>query len=127
MRSKRSRAASALRDFDGDGDLDLFIGGRVSKEYPLPARSYILHNKKGIFTDVTEKVCPALQKPGMVTAAVWADFDNDKQTDLIITGEWMAVRFFKNNHGLLKEVTDSTGLDQYAWNVAKPDCGRYRQ
>jgi enediyne biosynthesis protein E4 len=97
-------------DFDGDGDLDLFIGGRVSKEYPLPARSYILHNKKGIFTDVTEKVCPALQKPGMVTAAVWADFDRDGQTDLIITGEWMAVRFFKNDHGLLKEVSDSTGL-----------------
>lgn len=97
-------------DFDGDGDLDLFIGGRVSKEYPLPARSFILQNNHGVFTDVTAKVCPALLKPGMITAAVWTDFDNDKQMDLVVTGEWMALRFFKNNHGVLKEVTDSTGL-----------------
>ena len=46
----------------------------------------------------------------MVTSAVWTDFDNDKQTDLVIAGEWMPVRFFKNNHGLLNEATDSTGL-----------------
>ena len=46
----------------------------------------------------------------MVTSAVWTDFDNDKQTDLIIAGEWMPVRFFKNNHGHLTEVTESTGL-----------------
>jgi len=52
-----------------------------------------------------------LQYPGMVTSAVWTDFDNDKQTDLIIAGEWMQVRFFKNNHGLLTEVTESTGLE----------------
>ncbi len=97
-------------DFDGDGDLDLFIGGRVSKEYPLPARSFILQNNNGYFTDVTEKVCPALQKPGMVTAAVWADFNNDNQIDLVVAGEWMPIRFFKNNHGILKESTDSTGL-----------------
>jgi enediyne biosynthesis protein E4 len=97
-------------DFDGDGDLDLFIGGRVSKEYPVPARSFILQNNHGIFTDVTGQVCPALQKPGMITAAVWTDFDNDKQTDLVVVGEWMPLRFFKNNHGVLKEVTDSTGL-----------------
>jgi hypothetical protein len=99
-------------DYDGDGDMDLFIGGRVSKKYPLPARSFILQNNKGIFTDVTSKVCPALQKPGMVTSAVWIDFDNDKQTDLIIAGEWMPVRFFKNNHGALKEVTETMDLTQ---------------
>ncbi len=97
-------------DLDGDGAMDLFIGGRVSRQYPLPARSFILHNDHGVFTDVTAKVCPALQKPGMITAATWTDFDNDKQTDLVITGEWMPVRFFKNSHGLLNEVTDSTGL-----------------
>ena len=58
-------------DYDGDGDQDLFIGGRVSKEYPLSPRSYILQNNKGVFTDVTAKVCPALQNAGMVTSAVW--------------------------------------------------------
>lgn len=97
-------------DYNGDGQPDLFIGGRVSKTYPLPPRSFILQNNKGIFTDVTAKVCPALQKPGMVTSAVWTDFDSDKQLDLVIAGEWMPIRFFKNNHGILKEVTDSTGL-----------------
>ena len=97
-------------DYDGDGDLDLFIGGRVSKQYPLPARSFLLQNNKGVFTDVTAKVCPALQTPGMVTSAVWADVNNDKQTDLIIAGEWMPIRFFKNNHGNLIETTASTGL-----------------
>ena len=97
-------------DYNGDGQPDLFIGGRVSKTYPLSPKSFILQNNKGIFTDVTAKVCPALQKPGMVTSAVWTDFDNDKQVDLVIAGEWMPIRFFKNNHGILREVTDSTGL-----------------
>jgi hypothetical protein len=99
-------------DYDGDGDLDLFIGGRVSKKYPMPPQSFILQNDKGVFTDMTAQVCPALQKPGMLTSAVWTDFDNDKQTDLVIAGEWMPIRFFKNNHGSLQEVTDATGLSQ---------------
>ncbi len=100
----------SVGDYDGDGDMDLFIGGRISGKYPLSPKSFILQNNKGVFTDVTAKVCPALQNPGMVTSAVWTDFDNDKQTDLVIAGEWMPVRFFKNNHGVLTEVTDSTGL-----------------
>ena len=99
-------------DYDHDGDLDLFIGGRVSKKYPMPAQSFILQNNKGVFTDVTSKVCTVLQKPGMITSAVWTDFDNDKQMDLVIAGEWMPIRFFKNNHARLQEVTDSTGLLQ---------------
>ena len=99
-------------DYDGDGDSDLFIGGRVSKKYPVTPSSFLLQNNNGIFTDVTAKICPALQKVGMVTSAVWADFDNDKQTDLIIAGEWMPVQFFKNNHGNLVEATSSTGLTQ---------------
>jgi enediyne biosynthesis protein E4 len=99
-------------DYDGDGDLDIFIGGRVSKTYPLSPKSFILQNNKGIFTDVTQTVCPALQQAGMVTAATWVDFDNDKKTDLVIAGEWMPVRFFKNSASTLKEVTSTTGLTQ---------------
>ena len=99
-----------IADYDGDGYPDVFIGGRVSKTYPLPPHSFILKNNKGIFSDVTAKVCPALEKPGMVTSAVWMDFNNDKQPDLVIAGEWMPLRFFRNEHGLLKEVTDSMGL-----------------
>ena len=97
-------------DLDGDGDPDLFIGGRVSGKYPMSPASFILRNDKGIFTDVTAEVCPELQYPGMVTSAVWTDYDNDKQTDLIIAGEWMPVRFFKNNHGRLTDATASTTL-----------------
>jgi enediyne biosynthesis protein E4 len=99
-------------DYDGDGDSDLFIGGRVSSKYPLPARSFILQNQRGVFIDVTNKTCPALVQPGMVTSAVWTDVDNDKHIDLVIAGEWMPVRFFKNNGSTLSEVTNSTGLEQ---------------
>lgn len=98
-------------DYDNDGDLDLFIGGRVSRQYPLSPRSFILQNNHGVFSDVTQKICAALEKPGMITSSAWTDFDNDKQPDLIIAGEWMPVRFFKNNHGKLQEVTANTGLD----------------
>ena len=99
-------------DYDHDGDLDLFIGGRVSKQYPLSPRSFILQNDHGVFSDITENACAFLQKPGMVTSSVWTDFDNDRQLDLIVAGEWMPVRFFKNDRGILKEVTDGTGLEQ---------------
>ena len=97
-------------DYDGDGDEDLFIGGRVSERYPLPPNSYLLQNNNGIFTDVTASVCPALKNTGMVTAAVATDFNNDQQPDLIIAGDWMPVRFFKNSNGRLEEVTRATGL-----------------
>jgi enediyne biosynthesis protein E4 len=99
-------------DYDKDGDLDLFVGGRISKQYPTSPASFVLQNDNGIFSDVTEKVCPLLQKAGMVTASKWTDFDNDGQVDLIIAGEWMPVRFFKNNHGRLEDVTSGTGLSQ---------------
>lgn len=104
--------AISVGDYDYDGLPDLFIGGRVSGRYPLPPKSFILHNNKGFFSDVTATVCPALQQPGMITGAVWTDLDNDQQTDLVIAGEWMAVRFFKNDKGRLQEITGATGLQQ---------------
>ena len=98
-------------DYDGDGDVDLFIGGRVSpNNFPVAPNSYILQNNGGTFTDVTKSVNPSLQQIGMVTAAVWTDLDNDNKPDLVITGEWMAVRFFKNDGKKLTEVTANTGL-----------------
>jgi hypothetical protein len=99
-------------DYDGDGDMDLFIGGRVTRQYPQPPKSFILQNNNGVFSDVTSQVCPSLQNGGMITSSAWTDFDNDKQPDLIIAGEWMPVRFFKNNRGKLQEITASTGLNE---------------
>jgi hypothetical protein len=100
----------AVADYNGDGQTDIFIGGRVSKEYPLSPRSFLLQNNKGIFTDVTNKVCPDLSKAGMITAAQWVDLDNDKRPDLVIAGEYMPIRFFKNNGTNFAEITSSTGL-----------------
>jgi len=100
-------------DYDGDGDLDLFIGGRVSKSYPKSPRSFLLQNNNGVFKDVTAKCCPLLEYAGMVTSAVWMDFDNDKKIDLVIAGEWMPIQFFRNNgNGSFSEVTSGMGLSK---------------
>ncbi|NET39542.1 MAG: hypothetical protein F6K19_47540, partial [Cyanothece sp. SIO1E1] len=63
-------------DYDGDGWLDLFVGGRVLPgNYPLPVNSKILKNEKGIFKDMTKNVCPSLQNVGLISDALWTDFD----------------------------------------------------
>jgi enediyne biosynthesis protein E4 len=110
-------------DFDKDGDLDLFVCGRVDLEkYPLPPRSYLLRNdSKGSviqFTDITAEVCPDLENPGLISSAIWSDFDNDGWIDLILVGEWMPISFFKNDQGKFTNVTSSTGLESYTgwWN-----------
>jgi hypothetical protein len=105
-------------DIDSDGDLDLFVGGRlVPGSYPLAPRSYILENNgKGYFKDVTEQYNKILMNPGMVTDAVWTDFNGDKQLDLIIVGEWMGIRAFQNTGRNLTEISDKCGLkDSEGW------------
>src|SRR5438309_1439629 len=107
-----STAAIAVGDFNGDGRPDLFVGGRVTpRNYPYPARSYLLRNDGGHFTDVTEQVCPELAHSyGMVTDAVWIDFDGDGRLDLVTAGEWMGLEFFKNDGTRLRNVTAAMGL-----------------
>ncbi len=96
---------------DGDGDKDIFIGGRVSLgTFPQPVRSYILRNDKGLFTDVTRAVCPALEEAGLINAAVWTDLDKDGKPDLLVAADWAPLRIFKNNGNSLNEVTDASGL-----------------
>ncbi|MRI01478.1 hypothetical protein GH721_13120 [Kriegella sp. EG-1] len=97
-------------DYDNDGDLDIFIGGRlIPKKYPYPADSYILENvstKSEIkFIDATKKVLPELMEIGLVSASCWVDFDNDGWEDLVLVGEWMPIKFFKNNNGIFKDVS----------------------
>jgi len=102
-------------DFDGDGQPDLFIGSRVTKRYPLAGRSYLLRNNKGVFRDVTAEVCPSLAKVGMVTTALWMDIDKDNKLDFVVAGEWMPVRFFKNNGGRLTEMDAGLSNMQGMW------------
>ncbi|MEX0769730.1 MAG: VCBS repeat-containing protein [Balneolaceae bacterium] len=98
-------------DFNGNGRTDLFVGGGVVPgKYPYPARSYILRNDGGSFTDVTEEVAPELVKPGMITDAVWMDFDDDGRLDLVTVGKWLPVQFYKNDDGRLKEVTGAVTM-----------------
>lgn len=107
-------------DFDLDGDPDLFIGGRnvPGKFYETP-RSYLLVNDgTGRFDDITDIVAQPLTIAGRVTSALWSDYDNDGDPDLIIAGEWMPVRVFQNNQGAFAEVTEKAGLSGYSgfWN-----------
>jgi len=107
-----SSSCVAANDFDKDGDMDLFVGGRiVPSRYPESPRSYILQNDKGKFTDVTETVGKELMYPGLVCNALWTDYNNDGFTDLMVVGQWMAVTIFKNENGKLKNVTNGSGLD----------------
>lgn len=93
-------------DFDQDGDLDLFIGGRqIPGYYPFMPDSYLYENNNGVYTDVTKK-SPGLDKIGLVTDALFDDFDQDGDLDLVVVGEWMPVSFFENKNGSFLNVTD---------------------
>ena len=120
---KSSGKCVIANDFDKDGDIDLFVGGRViPRKYPQSPRSYLLLNHEGRFLDYTNKLAYPLENIGMVTDAVWSDYDGDGWDDLIIVGEWMSVTVFKNVQGHLEKheissLENSTGF----WNciVAK--------
>jgi len=110
-------------DYDHDGDLDLFIGGRlIPGQYPLAANSYLLRNDSdGItckFTDITREIAPDLNAPGMVTAGLWTDVDNDGWTDLLLVGEFMPVTYFRNKEGKSFSKMDSPSLANSSgwWN-----------
>ncbi|MFH6767502.1 CRTAC1 family protein [Gaetbulibacter aquiaggeris] len=91
-------------DFDGDGDEDLFVGGRlIPGAYPYPPTSYLLENVGGKFQIVTQALAPDLKTIGMVTDAVWKDIDSDGDLDLILTGEWMGIEIFVNTNGKLEQ------------------------
>ncbi|MFK7903657.1 MAG: VCBS repeat-containing protein [Chitinophagales bacterium] len=111
---KASGACVVANDFDQDGDQDLFVGSRlIPQKYPFAPASYLLQNEGGKFTDVTQKVAPELLEAGLVTDAVWTDVDGDKWVDLVVVGEWMPIRIFKNEGGkALEEVGQTMGLSE---------------
>ncbi|MBX2827188.1 MAG: VCBS repeat-containing protein [Flavobacteriaceae bacterium] len=99
-------------DFDGDGDQDLFVGGRVVPgAYPKAPRSYLLQNESGTFTDITESMAPDLMHAGLVTSAQWVDYDSDGKQDLMVAGEWMPITVYKNQGDRFENMTENLGLE----------------
>src|SRR5881296_992965 len=113
-----SRVVAA--DYDGDGDMDLFVGGRVVPwRYGADPRSTLLQNDgHGHFTDVTARLAPDLEHVGMVTDAVWRDVDGDGRLDLIVVGEWMPITVFHNAGGgrLVRRNTPGLEHSEGWWN-----------
>lgn len=111
-------------DFDGDGDLDLFVGGRcVADAYPVTPRSHLLQNNGGKFIDITDAVAPGLSSVGLVTSALWSDVDNDGKPDLLVTTEWGPVHYFHNTGSQLKNKTADAKLgDRKGWWNAITAC-----
>ena len=107
-------------DFNGDGFMDLFIGGRAMPwAYGQVPQSYLLLNDKtGKFKDVTEQYAPGLSHAGFVTQALWFDIDKDGDKDLLLSLEWGGIVAFINDHGKFtkKELTDKKGW----WNFMLP-------
>jgi hypothetical protein len=106
-------------DYDRDGDLDLFVGGRVIPgKYPLTPVSKLLENQKGVFKDVTTAHAPELSNSGLVTSALWSDADGDGWIDLLVAHEWGPIKLYKNKQGKLVDETAEAGLDQFFgwWN-----------
>lgn len=116
-----STKAIASGDWDKDGDVDLFIGGRnTPRKYPYPDRSYFLLNNGGKFSDVTTDVLSEDPKLGMVADAVFSDKDKDGDLDLLICGDWMAPTWLSNEAGKFIRA-DVAGLKSYSgwWNTVE--------
>ncbi len=119
----------AAADFDQDGDLDLFVGGRVVPgKYPTAPTSYLLGNEDGRFRDITDLAAPTLRNAGMVTSALATDVDNDGRPDLLVAYDWGPVRYYHNDDGrAFSDQTESAGLGELTgwWNsLASADFDR---
>ncbi|BFP40139.1 VCBS repeat-containing protein [Flavobacteriaceae bacterium GF1] len=108
-------------DYDRDGDIDLFIGGKiVPGAYPTAPKSTLLRNDNGVFVDATPN---ALNEIGMISDALWTDFNNDGWVDLIAVGEWTEIQFFKNHKGTLQPYKETDLTDTQGWwnSIASAD------
>jgi hypothetical protein len=102
---KLGQNASVVKtfDYDNDGDLDIFVGNNsINNRFGSMPDCYLLNNNKGVFTIVQNKI---FEKIGMVTDAVFTDFNKDGKIDLIVVGEWMKPTFFANKNGKFTDVT----------------------
>lgn len=114
-----SGSCAIASDYDKDGDLDLFVGGRIlPHNYPATPQSYLLENDNGIFKDVSGKLGHRDGKLGMVTSALWTDINNDQSPDLLIVGEWMKITVLINESGSFNDHSDDFKLSNTSgwWN-----------
>ena len=106
-----SSSSSCIRpaDIDGDGDLDLYVGGSVAPgKFPESTQSRILINDgKGIYTDETVSIAPEMPINGIVKDALWINLNGDKLLDLVVVGEWMPITIFENENGKLVDKTSA--------------------
>ena len=112
-------------DFDKDGDLDLFVGGRlVPRNYPIRAKSFLWENKGGKFVDVTKEKAPQLERIGLVTDFQWTDLNGDDVEELVVVGEWMRIEVFEKQNDVFMNATKKyIGKDLRGWwfSVAAKD------
>jgi hypothetical protein len=107
-------------DFDGDGDLDLFLGGAcVPDRYPMPAPSYVLRNEGKTFSDATAQLAAGIEKTGIVCDAFAGDVNGDGKTDLLLCGEWMPLQCWVQGGAKLSEQASALGLSNTSgwWNT----------
>jgi len=110
------------KDINNDGWIDLVVFGRqVPKAYPSTPKTSILINKKGRFVDEIKTIAPELEFSGMVTDAIFTDFDSDGDQDMIVVGEWMPIVVLENDSGFYKNVTSKLNLDKFVgwWSAIK--------
>lgn len=108
----------AAADYNRDGTVDLFVGGLVIPgNYPKSASSALYKNEDGHFVP-DQSNTNLLKHIGMVTGAVFTDYNGDGWPDLLISTAWGSLKLFKNNHGQFQDVTKQVGLDKYKgwWN-----------
>ena len=111
-----SGSVAVAFDIDEDGDLDLFVGGRmIPGKYPYPSDSYFLLNENGNFKKSREQSFEEISGLGMVTDAIVTDFNGDKMNDLVIVGEWSSVHMLQNNNGVFKDVSPNNMRQNTGW------------
>ncbi len=109
----------APNDFDGDGDIDVFVGSRsVVGVYGVnPEHLFLLNDGQGNFTDATERLAYKIKDAGMITDAKWVDMDNDGKEDLVISSEWDSPKVYKNSGRRLSKKTSSLDSLFGWWNT----------